>query len=281
MISMATPDYDRASLRLKWGYSFAEVPPMIIKSVDAHLGDMSRRWDVMLTHDWGALWGYYILEQLPRGRIGKLVAIDIGATTTPPQRGPINSTITTQEFLGEMLAPRERPTGALYALPYQGYFATVFFIGAALPGAGPTLASGLLQFGFWMHPLLGPLDWGFDWHSAAPRPFDEVEWWMCWPYFRLWGGVLGGVAPPTPRLPMLPTFFAYGTKKRTMFHSDAFAAQLSGRRGSRVVGYPCSHWVQHEHATQFNRDLKQFLDAPAPNQGQPRMSQGYGRGRPQ
>jgi pimeloyl-ACP methyl ester carboxylesterase len=248
IISIVSPDLDQPRLKKPWGYRFDEVPKMIDACVELHLGKR-RKIDVLLTHDWGALYGYYVLQkwsELGQRKVGYLVAIDIGASDRDDARDPAFIPGVTQ--------------ATLYSVPYQIFLGTLFAVGS---GVSETVAEFIAANGWPLMPLLTPMESTFDWKTEAVRPQNEVKWWFGYSYFYLWLGRVGlGPAVPTPLFPSVPTLFVYGLKKRTMFHSDAFIKRLNATPRYRVVEYPnSSHWLMFTDASPFNKDLAEFVSS--------------------
>jgi pimeloyl-ACP methyl ester carboxylesterase len=200
----------------------------------------------MITHDWGAMWGYHIVHRMP-GRLEKLVALDVGASSSGEDRA-----------IPHLLL--EVPTGIAWWIPYQLFLASVFATGNLVsPNLAGTLLDALMPF-FVQGPA-GPLQPGFDMAAQAPRPMHEVKWWMGYPYYQLWVGLLlRGRPPPSMLFPSMPTLFVYGERKRAMFHSEAFVTRINSTIGYRAASYPCSHWIMHEQPARLNLDIRAFLD---------------------
>jgi pimeloyl-ACP methyl ester carboxylesterase len=168
IVSLTTPDYDNERLRRRWGYNFTEVPEMMARSLDAHLGP-ARSIDVMITHDWGAVWGYYLLQGALAGRVGRLVAVEIGSAShdDPTQPADIPSVA----------------HATLFSVPYQLVCASIFAVGTTV---SPALAEILVSAAWPLVPHVGPMAAGFEWGVHAPRPQSQVKWWMGYPYYHLW-----------------------------------------------------------------------------------------------
>ena len=246
IISFATPDLDREGLRHEPGYDFLTVPNMIAGSLEAHLG--STRDDVVLiAHDWGAIWAYYIVQQpMWARRVTRLVAVDVGASAS-------NVSDTYADIPGISHT-------TLWSIPYQWLCASLFAIGRSI---SPTLATFLGDAAWPLVPFLGPMGGDFDWAQHAPRPREEVRWWMGYPYYYVWKHHrVWWQSPISPAFPTgIPTLFMYGAKKRTMFHSEAFEGRLNATDGSRVLRYEeCGHWLMHEAPARFTDDVMKFLD---------------------
>ena len=243
IVSVATPDFDRPSLRRRWGYNFTEVPAMIGQALDAHLGPQ-RHVEVLIGHDWGAVWAYYLLDASLRGRVGRLVAVDIGASARD------------DSALG--VPGISHVGGMIWSIPYQWLCGGLFAVGA---GVSPWLAETLVDLAWPLVPYVGPMGVDFAWDVHAPRPRREVKWWMGYPYYHLWRSHrLFGQSLPTPAFPSVPILFLYGARKRVMFHSRAFEARLNGTAGCRTVRYDdCGHWLMHEQPERFSRDVGAFF----------------------
>ena len=258
IVSITSPDHDQSRLRRPWGYTLHEAPTMIRKCLDKYLGH-DRYIDVFVIHDWGALWGYYILqewrdEQEGEGegegerrmkKVGRVVAVDIGSS---PHDDP--------------LLPSDVPgitQWTLFSLPYQWIMAFTFILGS---GVNETITAFFVKHIWITVPLLSPMHISFNWHKDAPRPQHEVEWWLGYTYYYLWKARFGfGPSVPSPLFPRNVHFlYMYGKKKRTMFHSDEFLARLKDTNGCRVVEYvDAGHWLMFTHAKQFNNDVLSFI----------------------
>jgi len=286
ILSIATPDFDRLRLRRKWGYEPAEVVTLIRACIDKHLcsgGDSGgggggggsrpdRSFD-LCAHDWGAYWGYLLVAQLNAPKdpttlsVRKLVTLDVGAGARSTPRAVPAADLAAAAVAaagkssgsgggGKKAVRAQHPgqKGFLWTLPYQLTFATIFLVGTLLSEA---LADLLLRF--FMHvlwPLLGPL--GRD--ALIVRPLEEVQWWMCWPYYQLWFNHIFRLrAPPLPQFPSCPTLFIWGERKRAFFHTGKFVAKLQSTQGCDAKSYDASHWVHWEKAEQVNSDMRSFL----------------------
>jgi pimeloyl-ACP methyl ester carboxylesterase len=245
MVSIPNPDHDTPTLRREWGYTLNEVPTMIVTCVEKYLGT-NRKIDVLMTHDWGSLYGYYALEVWAGSgtrKVERLVAIDIGS-----------SEYDTAELSANIPGVT---SSTLFSVPYQIYLASLFAIGS---GVSSSLAEYITTHSWPLMPLLTPMESSFDWNIEAVRPQEEVKWWYGYTYFYLWAGRLGlGPPVPQPLFPKAPCLFVFGKKKRTMFHSQAFVDRLNSTPGSLALEYPeSSHWLMYTHSRQFNRDLLAF-----------------------
>mmetsp|Transcript_19653 Transcript_19653/g.57145 ORF Transcript_19653/g.57145 Transcript_19653/m.57145 type:complete len:296 (-) Transcript_19653:66-953(-) len=243
IVSIATPHFDDDRTGSKSplpssherGYTADETAKMIVECIRRALPN-DRSFD-LITHDWGAYWGYLISPLLP-GRIRKMVAIDVGASVDDTQ-----------------------PQGALWSVPYQLAYAIIFSIGVRF---SPNLAQALmLLFDLVtgpLSPLLGPLGWTFR-LSHMPRPIGEVKWWMAWVYYQMWFEyILAGKEPPKPLFPSdIPVLYMYGKKKRASFHTESFLAKIEDTDGCRYVGMDCNHWIMHEKPDEVNKEMKHFL----------------------
>jgi pimeloyl-ACP methyl ester carboxylesterase len=248
IVSIPSPDHDQPNLRKRWGYTLEEVPRMILACIDLHLTP-DRKIDVLLTHDWGALYGYYVLQLLAesgRENVERLVAIDVGASENDDASLPAHIPGITH--------------ATPYSVPYQIFLGTLFAIGS---GVSESAAHWITVNGWSLMPLLTPMNSAFDWDKEAVRPQGEVKWWYGYTYFYLWIGRLGlGPPVPPPLFPTIPTLFVYGRQKRTMFHSVAFVERLKATPGSNAIEYvDSSHWLHATHPLTFNKDLLEFVSS--------------------
>ena len=252
IVSITSPDHDNSALQRKWGYTLDEVPSMIGACIDNHLGE-DRKIDVLVTHDWGALYGYYLLEswreresgkgQL-RHEVEKLIAIEVGASDKDDVSLPAHL----PGFIHH----------TLHSAPYQIFLAVLFAIGN---GISEKMADFIATNGWSLEPLITPMNTKFNWKKEAVRPINEVKWWYGYAYFYTWIGKLGiGPVIKRPAFPKVPTLFLYGQEKRTFFHSQEFEDRLAKTPGSRVIGYPnASHWLMFTHSPSINKDILEFL----------------------
>ena len=253
IVSIPTPDFDRVGLRRAWGYNFTEVPLMIARCLNNHLGP-ARHIDTLVAHDWGAVWAYSLLRDQRQtavpsdvapegllGRVARLVAVDIGASSREGQGVPGISHV-----------------HSLWSVPYQWLCAGLFAVGS---GMSPALAQVLTNLAWPLAPYVGPMGRGFHWESHAPRPREQVQWWMGYPYYHLWRSHRFGLWPlPELHFPPVPTLFLYGSHKRAMFHSKHFEARVNATANCRTVRYDgIGHWLMHEQPVRFTRDVQAFL----------------------
>lgn len=232
LVSLPTPDYDRPTLRSRWGYSPAEVVQMIEAAVVEHLGSTCA-FDLLL-HDWGCYWGYVLADRLP-SRVGKVVALDVG----PPHKHGA-----------------EHVRGVAWQLPYQLYFALVFWIGTRFSSAvAQALLLGMFRSGLWR--MVGPLPGDC---APMPRGLGEVRWWMCYPYFQVLYSILARLPMPrAPRLPTAPLLFLWGERKRCMFHSEDFLRRMEESPVSYGLRLDCGHWIQAEMPQELHAAMRDFL----------------------
>ena len=102
--------------------------------------------------------------------------------------------------------------------------------------------------------------------STQALPAGVQEWFLapefktCYPYFVLWTDLLLGRAW-MPAMPSMPTLFIYGTRKRMMFHTDRFLAELRERTdGSRSVALDCGHFLQAQKPDEVAAELTSFFE---------------------
>lgn len=80
-----------------------------------------------------------------------------------------------------------------------------------------------------------------------------------YPYYSTWTGKYKGTRPFRPLCPML---YIYGSRKRLMFQSSAWTAELNGKPGSKAVAMDTDHWPMLRQPDAFNRLVLDWLGAP-------------------
>jgi cis-3-alkyl-4-acyloxetan-2-one decarboxylase len=78
------------------------------------------------------------------------------------------------------------------------------------------------------------------------------------PYAMRWLSVSGGLNVQAVHL-TCPVFYAYGTKKPFLFHTQSWVNQLSERAGCKVKAYESGHWVMVDKKDDFNQDALKWL----------------------
>merc|ERR1719181_2487221 len=122
-------------LRRKWGYRPEEIVLMIETFLDTHLG-AKRQFDVLML-DWGCVWGFKYTEKNP-GRVRRVVALDVG-----PHLG--------RKLRTKLGVKKLHTPGMIWQVPYQIYFALLFWVGNRI---STWLATLMLYLGFkFLNPL--------------------------------------------------------------------------------------------------------------------------------
>mmetsp|Transcript_15323 Transcript_15323/g.22607 ORF Transcript_15323/g.22607 Transcript_15323/m.22607 type:complete len:288 (-) Transcript_15323:5-868(-) len=237
MVCIAAPHFDQQGASSKspmpkshpTGYTMDETVDMIVACIKRALPNKDQKFD-LVTHDWGAYWGYFVASSKLGKRINKMIAFDIGIG------------------FGR----------TFWLLPYQLGFAFLFWIGITF---GPDLADSLFRFFIRVTLIdVGPLGHGFKLETMSPRPVDEIRWWMGWPYYQMWKAILGGKQPTDATFPSMPLLFINGKKKRVDFHSELFLKKINDTKGCKQIGYDCYHWIMWELPTESIKEMKEFLD---------------------
>ena len=253
IVSLVTPGYSasRRPLADEWGPTLDETIARLAAAIDAAIG--KTRPFQLLVHDWGSYWGFCLAAK--DGwveRVSHIASIDVGAA---PVKEPALLSGETSTVTSTTRSTINKGVGWL--LFYQLVFAAIFWIGVRISGS---LAQLLLQIFLRLAPCVGPMQRSFDW-TTLPRPASELHWWYCWPYYQMWFTILTRQRVPVPHFPAAPCFFAYGCKKRCMFHSESFAHSMEATVGNVIIEYPnCAHWLMQEQPVRLNKDLRSFFD---------------------
>ena len=155
--------------------------------------------------------------------------------------------------------------GGARAAAVKASYTALFAIAFLFSIVSVALGNAFLYFSF---VLLSLLKLGPD-ADPPPRrliaPPAGPQGWMCYPYWVLWKALLCGACGarglPVPRdPPPVPTLFAYGTRKRAMFHTPEGARRLAAANPrSAVKAFECGHWIQHKRTAELAADITTFF----------------------
>eukprot|EP00667_Euglena_gracilis_P017463 EG_transcript_18393 len=98
------------------------------------------------------------------------------------------------------------------------------------------------------------------------RPLTEVTPSMNYMYYHFWRRFLLSGGKPLGRIAKIttPLFFAYGTRKMEMFHSEEWLAQLQQSPANRVLRCEnADHWVTLTSSPAINENVHEWLQRSA------------------
>ena len=173
----------------------------------------------LLLHDWGCFFGYQFAMRHPQ-LVERVIGVDIGDSGSRKHRAELGA------------------RGKLMMLAYQVWLALAWRIGGRL---GDAMARRMAR------AIRCPTD---------PRTIGAQ---MGYGYAMRWFGVAGGFKGVRLFEPRTPMLFAFGERKRFMFHSRPWAEALAARPGNRVVGFRTGHWIMLEQPAAFNDALLGWL----------------------
>jgi cis-3-alkyl-4-acyloxetan-2-one decarboxylase len=78
------------------------------------------------------------------------------------------------------------------------------------------------------------------------------------PYAMKWLSVAGGLKVQPVNI-TCQVYYAYGTKKPFLFHTESWVEQLSARPECKVKAYESGHWVMVDRKDEFNQDTFDWL----------------------
>lgn len=175
----------------------------------------------LLLHDWGCFFGYQLAARRPE-LVERVVGVDIGDAGSREHR----------KELGGL--------GMLAVLAYQYWLALAWRIGGRTGDAMARTMARALRC-----PTFGP----------------QVSARMGYPYAMRWLRAAGGLPPLRVFVPRVPMLYLYAERKPIMFHSRAWAGRIATLPGSRVLAFPCGHWIMIERPLEFNAALLEWLAA--------------------
>lgn len=210
------------------GYNFDELVEMLKSAVERAGGGKP---PVLVIHDWGALYGFYLVKKYP-SIASAMVVLDVAMTDTINiGREPTFSNYGKMMDLG---------------MKYQ-YMNIVLFFLCRVPGLAGLLRTTL------------PFDYinAYSyWHVHTDHLLHAALQLVGRKWLPAWQ-----TAPFSGQFPPCPTLFVYGSAKGDfMFHDESFPQQLLSRTdGSDVLAMDAGHWVMS--GKQFMPDApKEFLD---------------------
>jgi pimeloyl-ACP methyl ester carboxylesterase len=229
VLKLALPGYEGAPVSEKWGLSFKVLIDKMHDAVEAQPhGDL-----YLVAHDWGAYLGLIYADTYST-EVAKLALLDIG-----------HQKMTDKQSLAEYVVG---PT-------YQLFLAWCFVMDAI--GLRPVAALAQMLFPW---QTIGPCNHEPKLPAGVEEWFSAPDFKTCYPYFVLWTDLLLGRAW-LPAMPIMPTLFIYGTRKRMRFHTDRFLDELRERTdGSRSVALDCGHFLQAQKPDEVAAELKSFFE---------------------
>lgn len=217
------------------GYDFSEVVAMIHESLMALTPKVESV--TLVTHDWGAIYGYMFLQQYPH-LVRKMAALDVGAHIFP-QKNP----------LGYVLIPA-----------YQLTLASAYVL-SELPAAGRPLSMALTGAVRFLFQTLNGQD-----NLAGPSRRSAFHPIQNYPYYYFWRNMLLNRESMRLRTPTVPFFYAYGEagmKRYMSFQSQNWLKKLQGRPDCVVYPMPdAGHWLMRDKKDQLNKALREFFVGP-------------------
>ena len=174
---------------------------------------------ILLVHDWGCLFGYEFNMRHPE-LVSAIIGVDIGDVSSP-------------DYLRSLGLKAK-----LMIATYQLWLALAWAIGGGV--------------GSWMTRAMARA-------LRCPSDPTAINVGMNYPYFIQWTGRHGSYRRVARFAPACPMLFVYGRKKPFMFHSKAWAQQISGKPANKAVQMNTGHWVMTEQATEFNNLVLSWL----------------------
>ncbi len=203
-----------------WGYDFDQIRDLIIGVINLHTRKNEKV--TLVSHDWGAFFSYYTQKTI-KDKIERMVTLDIGC-------GKIEQTAKMYTFL----------------VTYQLFNVVCFLLGH--PG-GDVLQRIFLKL--------------FNYEA---RPHNEINASMNYNYYYMWKTIFTNPKklknfPRTTAIELdtCPIYFAYGTGKPGMFHSERFIQHLESNNKCKVEKFNCSHWITVDKGDDVLKSIAQFL----------------------
>lgn len=229
VITMAMPDYDGNQLRRFWGYSFTDMVDGLAFVIEPYLKKKSQV--ILVGHDWGAAIGFLYLSAYP-GTVDKFVTLDIG----------------------------RKENVDWVQIFYMTYLAIVFLLSRVIPDR---LASLFMALYPWK--AIGPCPY----ETEVPMTPRTMKAFMCYPYLKVifevvrsfFGEQFKFLQMQKPLVHPLPILFLFGRKKRVMFHSPSFLAELEKDPASAYKEYPdAGHYLHWTNAKEVGSDILNWLN---------------------
>ncbi|CAD8059025.1 unnamed protein product [Paramecium primaurelia] len=212
ILNISYPNYHQ-SQNLKFGLDFPEVVKRIRSTIE-HVDNGQNLKKLLITHDWGAFYGYLYDQKYPQ-TVDDIIALDVGAQVDLSLKS------------------------GLLIESYQITFAIAFLL-TLIPIIGEFFGT-----------LLARLYMKFILRIPIPQNYTAK---INYPYFYfqknlLFDSILNKSKKFLYRYkPSVPVVFIYGEKKPFQFHSARWQLTLSQNADSEFIAAKTGHWIQVEQS---------------------------------
>ena len=222
------------------GFDFPEVIDLIKAAVDK----LNREGKpiILVTHDWGAVYGYLFEKQYP-DLVKKMIALDIGGRA-----------LELSSFLKYLMIPFYQINLALAFLMAQRKG-----IGVLLGQAWTDLTLALVRF-------LGSAYTSKELTLSGPSRRSAFNLFQNYPYYYFWkqiffeGKSLSDGAGFQPNCPVLFVYGCQGLKSLMSFHDRQWLEYLEQKPESKAVAFETAgHWLMRDSPTKLNHLIDDFL----------------------
>ncbi|MDJ0899941.1 MAG: alpha/beta hydrolase [Xenococcus sp. MO_188.B8] len=224
----------------KWGFDFPEIVALLKTALDKL--NPEEKPVLLVTHDWGAFYGYLFEKQYPH-LVRKIISLDIGGSVGEQSN-----------FLGYFMIP-------LYQLNLA-----LAFIFSQIGGIGVMLGKVWTKLTFILLGFLGNLYTPKECIlSGASRqtPFNPFQ---NYPYFYAWKQILlKGRSQLSgegfrPLCPVLYVYGCQGIKGFMSFHDRQWLEYIEQHPPSKAVAFEkAGHWLMQDSPNELNKLIDTFL----------------------
>jgi pimeloyl-ACP methyl ester carboxylesterase len=174
---------------------------------------------ILMLHDWGCAFGYEYAMRYAN-KIDRMIGIDIGDATS-------------KEYMGNLPLKTKLMTAG-YQLPNV--------LGWKLSGKiGDSLIKKIAK------------------GVHARSDMDEIHSGMSYLYAMAWLGANGGMKRFKPLEPQFPFYYAYGTRKPFLFHTEEWVNKIKANSINSIESFSSGHWVMVDKAEEFNQSVENWL----------------------
>lgn len=223
-----------------WGFDFPDVVASIKTALDQL--DLEEKPVILVTHDWGAVYGYLFEKQYPH-LVRKMVALDVGGSAGEQSN-----------WLGYAI------------IPFYQLNLALAFIFCQIPGMGVFLGKVWSSLTFALLSSLAKRYTSSGCTLSGPSRQTQFSPLQNYPYFYAWKQILcKGKSHLSgegfrPLCPVLYVYGCQGIKGFMSFHDRKWLEYIEHHPPSQAEAFEqAGHWLMRDKPNQLNQLMDSFI----------------------